>query len=501
MFKLGSFNGSYSIKKVNLVNLIVVWGVAIILPLLAIANFGIGQGIMALGKGLFVIICMTITFFIPINDTVKAYVFSLLPTIIAVINILSNGVIPFTNHYFIFLSIAMISLYFRKEMLLSFGVILNLLLIIVYIFNAKGLFIDSSYNPLILGALLISVDGIIILLYFLTNWARSLVDDALNKEQKAVELLNKLNSTMLEVENGSYKLNDNVIKFNDNIKTSKESLSSINIAVQEMAQGISEQAIGINEINNRIVAASEDVKENQRNTEKISDDTLEINDRVKEGTEKIDIMNSQMGIINQAVSTSLVTVTELQEDIGNINKFLTGITQIAEQTNLLALNAAIEAARAGEQGKGFAVVADEVRKLAEGSGNIVKDINKIIKEINQKTELAVNKVKLGDEAVEAGKQLIEDVNLNFKVITGAFERTNISLEEEAKMTLKMTTNFKEIVDRIENMASISEEHAATIEEISAAVDNEHNEVISLSSSVEDIKKLSSELKQLTQGTL
>jgi methyl-accepting chemotaxis protein len=436
-----NLSGRYTDKRVNLVNMLVVCMLAIILPISITLSYGMETGIIIAVKAVIVIIVSIIIYFFQIKETIKAFVFCIIPVIIGVMSIITNGPFLLGNHYFIFTSIAMITLYFKKELLLIFGGILNIILVIAYIINGKNLLIESSASPITLVVLSIHLNGIIILLFFLTKWGKGLVDSALNKEQQATELLNKLSSTMIKVENGSDILNSNVNIFNENINSSKESLSSIAIAVQEMAKGISEQAAGINDINDRMSIVSENAKENQRNAEKISEDATEIEDRVKEGTETIEKMNSQMGIINQAVSTSLITVTELQGDIGEINKFLAGITQIAGQTNLLALNAAIEAARAGDHGRGFAVVADEVRKLAEESGNIVKDINKIITEITKKTNLAVNKVKLGDEAVEIGIRFIESVNSNIKAIKDSFVRTSILLDKEAKMTFDMSNHF------------------------------------------------------------
>ena len=126
------------------------------------------------------------------------------------------------------------------------------------------------------------------------------------------------------------------------------------------------------------------------------------------GLAAVDKTADGMARIKSAVEASAVKVTELGAKGDQIGAIVETIDDIADQTNLLALNAAIEAARAGEQGKGFAVVADEVRKLAERSGRATKEIAALIAEVQQGTEEAVKAMTVGAAEVEAGAQLAVD---------------------------------------------------------------------------------------------
>ncbi|MDS0526710.1 methyl-accepting chemotaxis protein [Clostridium sp. SHJSY1] len=123
-----------------------------------------------------------------------------------------------------------------------------------------------------------------------------------------------------------------------------------------------------------------------------------------------------MASISEVSTNSFLAVQELNNNMDKVNNFLTGITQISEQTNLLSLNSYIEAARAGEAGKGFAVVADEVRKLAEESGNIVREIDIILKEIKDITEKVSFEVNRGNEVTKEGKEIVMQVNQGFSEI-------------------------------------------------------------------------------------
>ncbi|MCX8130369.1 MAG: methyl-accepting chemotaxis protein [Clostridia bacterium] len=489
---------AYNVKKAHLVNISGVFIVAIVLSILALSARGWPGAAETVYKSIVTSVVLAVIFFIPIKDGIKAMIFSLVPAIISVISFLSDAPFLIGFHYLIFFSIAMITLYFDSKLIIIFGVILNILILLVWKLATQSLFMGYYLNLGSLFGLLVYINCILGILYLLTKWGRALVDDSIQKEKKAKELLEKLNLTMREVDKGSITLNENVAFFNKNIHNTKEAMTGINNAMQEMAKGVNEQAENINSMFEKMSVVSNEVNEILDLSRNNAKETSEVTAKVTEGSGKMENMNSQMNIIYQAVSTSLITVNELETNISDINRFLEGIRQIAEQTNMLALNAAIEAARAGEQGKGFAVVAEEVRKLAEKSSNTVKDINEIIKEINSKTGLVVEKVTLGDDAVKTGNQLIKDVNEYFKSITQAFSRTNLLLTREEKLVEDMNEKFSSIIEKIESIASISEEQAASIQEISATVDNEHNNIVSLSGLVQEIQDLSDTLKELSK---
>lgn len=491
----------YNTKRVHLVNLISMFVIAVTLGILSIVSLGWAKGMLTVYQSLFACVVLTILFFIPIKDSIKAIIISLVPTIVALTSILSNATFPLGNHYLILISIVMISLYFDKKLILIYGSIVNILIIVLAFVSFQSFWMQQNYSFGAVVALFVYINIILSILFYLTKWGKALVNSSFEKEKKTTELLKKLKHTLDEIDKDSDKLNESVLIFNDNIKNTKEGMANINSAMHEMAKGVTDQAEGISSINENITLISSDVNENLRMSKEVSKDAEEITGYVLKGSEKVDQMNTQMGIIYQAVNTSMITVNELNQNISSINQFLDGITQIAGQTNLLALNASIEAARAGEQGKGFAVVADEVGKLAAQSSEIVKDINNIINEIKVKTNLVVDKVKLGDDAVVVGNEIINSVNEHFKTIKNTFDRTSITLDKETQKVAEMFNKFTHVQGAVENIACISEEQAASIEEISATVDSENNEIISISKLVDEIRELSGLLKTISKQTL
>jgi methyl-accepting chemotaxis protein len=160
------------------------------------------------------------------------------------------------------------------------------------------------------------------------------------------------------------------------------------------------------------------------------------------------------------------------------------IDDIADQTNLLALNAAIEAARAGEQGRGFAVVADEVRKLAERTTKATKEIAAMIKQIQKDTDEAVNSMKAGTDEVEKGKQLARKSG---ESMTG------------------IITGIKELAEIVEQVATASNQQSSTAEQISKNIDaistvtqESANGVQQIASTAGDLSKLTERLQNVVE---
>ncbi len=180
--------------------------------------------------------------------------------------------------------------------------------------------------------------------------------------------------------------------------------------------------------------------------------------------------------IATVVKKSAENIEKLGESSKQIGEIISVIDDIADQTNLLALNAAIEAARAGEQGRGFAVVADEVRKLAERTTEATKQIASMIKGIQEETTEAVKAMNKGNQEVTSGIDLAD--------------KAGESLEE----ILSSTT---EVMDMVNQIAAASEEQSATSEQISKNVQSISKVTSESASRIENVARSAEELSRLT----
>ncbi|MBR5913236.1 MAG: cache domain-containing protein [Selenomonadaceae bacterium] len=261
------------------------------------------------------------------------------------------------------------------------------------------------------------------------------------------------------------------------------------IAINQVADSIVTVATACSEQFTEVESAGRQADTLKENMDSVSQ-TLKVSTKkiqdtaqaAEEGGHSVENAVDQMKKIETSVSASADVIAQLGEESDKIGKIVDAISEIAEQTNLLALNAAIEAARAGEHGKGFAVVADEVRKLAEQSQGSAREISELIGSIQAKSQDAVQSMKTGvtnvrngAEAVNgAGKtfgeiiQMVTDVEQGSrhmgKIVAQLVDSTNVITKSVENIDVKS----RQVAKESETVSAASEEQSATMHEIADA---------------------------------
>lgn len=191
----------------------------------------------------------------------------------------------------------------------------------------------------------------------------------------------------------------------------------------------------------------------------------------------------------------MTAIEKLNDRSTNIHTIVDRIATIASQTNLLALNASIEAARAGEHGHGFAVVANEVGKLAEQTTDALKDVADIITEMQEETNQSVGLVKDTMGLFEQQTESVANTGQAFMAISSTVEDSNQMTKQILQLTNQMVDMEKNLLENTKNYASISEETAAGTEEISASIEQQTAAMEQLTNLATDLEAVANTMQQ------
>jgi methyl-accepting chemotaxis protein len=355
--------------------------------------------------------------------------------------------------------------FLKKVLLTTIAVLLASLLLITFILNTSSHNIIQPMKKL-LEAFKKQADG---------DLTQEIHVKSKDEISQLTQTFNATNKKLSEV------LSDVTVS-SDSIAASAAQLagSSQNIAVNASDQSSkSEQAASsMEELNSSFVDVA-------RNTSVAADSAKQAAELATKGGEVVTKTINGMNRISSSVNEAATTVEALgrrSEQIGNIVQV---INDIAGQTNLLALNAAIEAARAGEQGRGFAVVADEVRKLAERTTAATSEIADMIKGIQDDTGTAVTSMQGGTEEVEEGVQLAN--------------QAGEALQQIVDSVLSVTDMVQQISTAAEEQSSTGGEVTGNIESVANSAKQTADAVISSSEATQNLDTLAQQLKQLVSG--
>lgn len=261
------------------------------------------------------------------------------------------------------------------------------------------------------------------------------------------------------------------------------SAMQLSATAEQITKGTQNQNMQVTQVASAIEEMSATVVEVAKNTSQAADFSRKASDMAIRGGDIVSKTVDGMRNIAKSVEESASTIEELGKSSDQIGEIITVINDIADQTNLLALNAAIEAARAGEHGKGFAVVADEVRKLAERTTKATKEIKAKIELIQDRTAGAVEAMNSGRKDVEAGVGLATEAGESLKSIVEIVKSVSDMIQQIAAAEEQQSAAAGEISASMENISTVSKEASASITDTSDAAG--------------ELSKIASELQAMT----
>ncbi|PIJ97190.1 methyl-accepting chemotaxis protein [Lysinibacillus sphaericus] len=319
--------------------------------------------------------------------------------------------------------------------------------------------------------------------------------------------IGKLANAMNQMQSKLKDMIHNIAQASDLITTSSKELSQsanevnmgaeqVAITMNELASGAEGQAHHSNELTSLMERFTADLRETNQYGEHIHQSSFEVLGLTNEGSQLMTSSNSQMKKIDSIVQNAVEKVKNLDAQAQEISKLVVVIKDIANQTNLLALNAAIEAARAGEHGKGFAVVADEVRKLAEQVGYSVNDITTIVANIQQDFDVVTSSLEDGYQEVKEGTTQIKATSETFTTISDSINDVVESVQLISKNLSKVTEDGQKMNSAIQEIAAVAEESAAGVEQTTATTEQTSSSMEVMAGKSAQLSTLAIELKTL-----
>ncbi|MGG3798865.1 methyl-accepting chemotaxis protein [Metabacillus fastidiosus] len=309
------------------------------------------------------------------------------------------------------------------------------------------------------------------------------------------QMTDNLREMIKQVSNTSMQVAATSEQLSASSEETSKSVEQVADSIQEIAAGADTQVAKTAEANEVVSAISSNIAYIVKNAECASKTSYQTSEMAENGNEVITKTIAHMNMIQNKTASTANMMNTLGDKSKEIDKIVSMITAVAEQTNLLALNAAIEAARAGEHGKGFAVVADEVRKLAEQSRDAANQIGRLIQDIQQNINQSVTAMNEGRISVDEGIQLVNDAGDSFEGIVEAVQKVTGQIEEVSTAVHDMSQGTESMVTTINETAKVAEDSALFTQNIAAVAEEQNASMEEIASVSDLLAKMAEELQE------
>jgi methyl-accepting chemotaxis protein len=481
------------INKAHKFNAFLMWVFSTVLSITAYFNGGLRLAIVAATFTYATSLIVTGIAYIKVkNNFIKSLIITLLPAIGTIIYSASQGGIPrmFTGYL---VCTCFAAVYFNKKVILVFCSIVSTILLGLYIINSTLILgVNNSFSEFMPRFGMFACGSLA--LYYLSSEGNKYLAESMNESEKASLLNKNLTEIIKQVNITTENLFENVSKCNDNIVENQQGVTSVARSIQDISKAVEESAMAVNNVSNYVSDSSQLIGETYSLSKEVEKEFSMTYETILVGAQEADETTQHLNIMRKSIHSAVSAVSELQEKMDVIGQFLESITNIAAQTNMLALNAAIEAASAGEYGKGFTVVAEEVRRLAEQSSKAAKDIQEITMEAQNTTCTAIEEVQKGNASVEEGSAKIADVIKILGNVKKSIESVNQKLYTEYEMMDKVAERFSHMRGHLETLAAASEENSASTQQVLAMTIVQNEAIDNTAEMIKKIKELGQTLK-------
>ncbi|WP_456277342.1 methyl-accepting chemotaxis protein [Bacillus sp. AK128] len=321
-------------------------------------------------------------------------------------------------------------------------------------------------------------------------------DEIYELNQSFERMTNNLSEMIGSIANNADQVAASAEQLNASAEQSSRATETISASIQEIASGADVTTRKMDKNSTALQEVLEGVVRISESASVVSELSRQTNAEAEDGGKIVSENLKQMKFIHESVNRSNQVIGTLSERSKEIGEILNVITAIAEQTNLLALNAAIEAARAGEHGKGFAVVADEVRKLAEQSKQSTQNIGNLVTLIQKDTSESVKIMSEVMNNAENGVKVSEQTSAKFNVILESTRNITPQVEEVTATVEEISASIQEVSASANEIASLSQSNTTSSEEVAASAEEQLASMEEITASAQALASMSEELQVL-----
>ncbi|MDN4599721.1 methyl-accepting chemotaxis protein [Paenibacillus sp. F6_3S_P_1C] len=374
--------------------------------------------------------------------------------------------------------------------------------IVLLIFNSiQVVLVETQNSEELIGHIvdvgLFALTGVILMLVSQLN--QRLFRDSETRWQE-VEHSKMRVETMLEKVKESVEA---LSRFTDQLKRKVTETGSIThevtLGFSEVAKGVEFQATSVAEISESLSMSDQHIRDVASYSQQMKELSASMAASTETGSTQMEHLNVQMQELYETIDTTADDMKKFNEESESISLMLNSISDIANQTNLLALNAAIEAARAGEHGRGFAVVSEEVRKLAEHSGQSANDIATILFRLKGQTQALTDRFERIRLALQAGKDSVQTAEEVFHTINSNSQQVLNQAADIESSSVTMRESSTKVVNEVSEISSVTQQSSAATEEILASMEEQRNLTQKMVDSFGELEQLIVDLNELVSS--